>query len=105
MPSTGTRSSPEGLALRINNFTHHANVAQPDQRGSMIPHGRHTGEPHQPLRLLEEMSTPTAHDTARSKASSARCFLIFLRSRSDSPPQIPNFSPLVTAYSRQSSRT
>src|SRR5664280_2644019 len=27
------------------------------------------------------------------------------RSRSDSPPQIPNFSPLDRAYSRQSSRT
>ncbi len=27
------------------------------------------------------------------------------RSRSESPPQIPNFSPLASAYSRQSSRT
>jgi hypothetical protein len=27
------------------------------------------------------------------------------RSRSDSPPQMPNFSPLAKAYSRQSSRT
>ena len=35
----------------------------------------------------------------------ARCRRSRRRSRSDSPPQIPNFSPLARAYSRQSSRT
>ena len=39
------------------------------------------------------------------RAARARARRMRRRSRSDNPPQIPNFSPLTSAYSRQSART
>ena len=42
---------------------------------------------------------------ATRRAAGARWRRMRRRSRSDSPPQMPNFSPLARAYSRQSSRT
>src|SRR6185295_6547794 len=39
------------------------------------------------------------------RRSSARCRRTRRRSRSDRPPQMPNFSPCASAYSRQSTRT
>ena len=77
----------------------------PDRRGP--PGGDHGAVLSDGPRLADRggrrLRRPTP--SAATRRLMARARRRRRRSRSDSPPQIPNFSPLASAYSRQSSRT
>lgn len=71
--------------------------------------------PSQPVGHENYSTTSSLHFDASSTSSSSfdcfffrasrRCLRIFLRSRSLIPPQMPNFSPISSAYSPHSSFT
>src|SRR5213078_3823744 len=82
----------------------------PGERGRPVLRGTAVGLPHGGRtaagRREDDDRTRPAHRTSGGRASGqTAAFFNRRRSRSDSPPQIPNRSSFARAYSRHSERT